>query len=113
MKLSGRGINERRWIGAAGLVICAMGLVLGAAPQGQDDETRDITKDWKPKRAQSQTASTAKIPPYSVKAKIPKAQDRVDSAGLIMVTFAPTFIWAPPQCTHAAPTRKPVSTGGN
>jgi len=77
-----RGIKPRRWFGAIGIAICAMSLVPGAGHSLQDDETRDITKDWKPKRAQAKSSAPApRIPQYSVKTKIPKQQDRADSAG--------------------------------
>src|SRR5512145_2187335 len=46
----------------------------------QDDELRDITKDWKQKRQDSQS-SKKKPPLYVIKTRIPKVADLPGSAG--------------------------------
>jgi hypothetical protein len=60
------------------LCLCGF-LSLFYAQAYQDDELRDITKDWKQKRPGAQS-SPKKPPNYSIKTRIPAGQDRPESA---------------------------------
>ena len=80
-------IRDRLFRFALVLSVCACALgfdsfIVAALqqPVRQDDEVRDITKDWKQKRPEAQSAR--KRPPvYSIKSRIPPEQDRPDSVG--------------------------------
>lgn len=63
------------------MVLTAAMFVGGSPPTTQDDEVRDITKDWGKSRPGEPTKVKNTKLLYDIKTKIPKEKDRADSVG--------------------------------
>jgi hypothetical protein len=82
MTKASKTYESRRAFVALLIVVLAIGIFAGGSPQGaQEDEVRDITKDWKKQRpGEPAQDKSAKIL-YDIKTRIPKEKDRPDSVG--------------------------------
>jgi hypothetical protein len=90
MSIEAKRISALKCLPVLPIAIMLMCSAFGSPkPYPQDEETRDITIDWKSKRTEHHTgaasshsgAHSSKPPSYVIKTKIPKAQDRTDSPG--------------------------------
>jgi hypothetical protein len=73
--------GRHAFVGLLIVVLAAAMFAGGSPPTAQDDEVRDITKDWgKSRPGEPKKVKNTKIL-YDIKTRIPKAKDRADSFG--------------------------------